>query len=54
MVVAGLYERVEDAMQAMGQGFDAVYHPKKENIAYYQRRYEQYKQLGAFIESKLD
>ena len=49
---AGLYPRVEDAMQAMGQGFDAVYHPRKENTGYYQTRYEQYKRLGAFIETQ--
>ena len=47
---AGLYEKVEDAMEVMGQGFDAEYHPKKENVAYYQKRYEQYKKLGAFVE----
>jgi len=49
---AGLYPRVEDAMQAMGQGFDAEYHPRKENTGYYQKRYEQYKRLGAFIETQ--
>ena len=49
---AGFYDKVEDAMQAMGQGFDAEYHPKKENVAYYQKRYEAYKKLGAFIEAE--
>jgi len=49
---AGLYPRVEDAMQAMGQGFDAEYHPQKENTRYYQKRYEHYKRLGAFIETQ--
>ncbi|MGZ3879884.1 MAG: ribulokinase [Flavisolibacter sp.] len=48
--VAGVYDTVEDAMQAMGQGFDAEYHPNKKNVAYYQKRYEQYKKLGNFIE----
>lgn len=47
---AGLYNKVEDAMQAMGQGFDAAYHPNKKNVAYYQKRYEQYKKLGSFVE----
>lgn len=47
---AGLYDKVEDAMNAMGQGFDAEYHPDQKNVAYYQRRYEQYKKLGSFIE----
>lgn len=47
---AGLYDKVEDAMQAMGQGFDAEYHPNPKNVPYYQKRYEQYKKLGNFIE----
>jgi len=49
---AGLYAQVEDAMEAMGQGFDAEYHPRQENVGYYQKRYEQYKRLGAFIEGE--
>jgi L-ribulokinase len=52
--VAGLYDKVEDAMQSMGQGFDAEYHPRPENIAYYQRRYQLYMQAGAFIESHIN
>jgi len=49
---AGLYDKVEDAMHAMGQGFDATYQPRKENVAYYQQRYEAYKKLGSFIEAE--
>ena len=48
---AGLYEKVEDAMQAMGQGFDATYTPNPSRVAYYQKRYNQYKKLGHFIET---
>ena len=51
--VAGEYKNVEDAMKAMGQGFDAVYHPNAANTAYYQKRYRQYQQLGAFTETHL-
>lgn len=47
---AGIYENVEEAMNAMGQGFDAEYHPNKKNIDYYNHRYQRYKKLGAFIE----
>jgi L-ribulokinase len=47
---AGLYSNVEDAMEAMGQGFDITYEPRSGNIEYYQKRYNQYKSLGAFIE----
>ena len=47
---AGLYLKVEDAMQAMGQGFDAEYHPNRNKVGIYQKRYEKYKQLGEFVE----
>ena len=47
---AGIYEKVEDAMKAMGQGFDQEYHPRASNVAYYQRRYQKYRELGAFME----
>jgi L-ribulokinase len=47
---AGLYSKVEDAMNAMGQGFDAVYKPNKKNAVVYKKRYRQYKKLGKFIE----
>ena len=47
---AGLYSKVEDAMQAMGQGFDAEYHPNQNKVGIYQKRYEKYKQLGEFVE----
>ncbi len=48
---AGIYKNVETAMQAMGQGFDAVYQPDKKNAAVYTKRYAQYSSLGAFTES---
>lgn len=48
---AGIYEKVEDAMQAMGQGFDATYQPNSQLVGIYQKRYEQYKKLGNFIEN---
>jgi len=48
--VAGIYEKVEDAMKVMGQGFDAVYHPDKTKAKIYAQRFNRYKQLGEFIE----
>ena len=47
---AGIYEKVEDAMKAMGQGFDTVYHSDKTKTTIYAKRYERYKELGKFIE----
>ncbi|GEO08051.1 ribulokinase [Segetibacter aerophilus] len=49
---AGLFAKVEDAMDAMGQGFDAEYHPDQANVAIYKKRYEKYKQLGGFLEQQ--
>jgi len=47
---AGIYEKVEDAMVAMGQGFDAEYVPNQERVGIYKKRYARYQQLGQFIE----
>jgi L-ribulokinase len=47
---AGIYEKVEDAMKAMGQGFDITYYPDKTKKKIYNKRYKQYKHLGNFIE----
>ncbi|MEN5433966.1 ribulokinase [Sphingobacterium faecium] len=46
---AGIYAKVEDAMEAMGQGFEKTYEPRPEMVAIYAKRYEHYKSLGAFI-----
>ena len=47
---AGLYPKVEDAMDAIGQGFDATYTPDPSRTGVYAARYRKYAQLGAFIE----
>jgi L-ribulokinase len=47
---AGIYNKVEDAMQAMGQGFAETYYPDKAKTGIYNRRYDRYKKLGTFIE----
>jgi L-ribulokinase len=48
--VAGIYKNVEDAQNAMGSGFDKVYHPIPENVSKYQSLYEKYGRLGEFVE----
>ncbi|SFQ18977.1 ribulokinase [Parafilimonas terrae] len=48
---AGLYNKVEDAMAAMGLGFETEYVPDKSKAALYNKRYAQYKQFGAAIEN---
>ena len=48
---SGIYPKVEDAMQVMGQGFDAEYHPNQSLVSVYAKRYHQYTTLGGFIEN---
>jgi len=48
---AGIYARVEDAMDAMGQGFDITYYPNKKNVDGYAVKYQRYNQLGRCIET---
>jgi len=47
---AGIYDKVEDAMIAMGQGFDTEYFPDQSKVDIYKKRYARYKQLGNFAE----
>jgi L-ribulokinase len=49
---AGIYANVEEAMAAMGGGFDKEYFPDPATAALYQKRYEKYSALGKFIEQK--
>lgn len=49
---AGIYPSAEDAMAAMGQGFDMEYRPNPSLVGIYQKRYEKYKEFGAFIENQ--
>jgi L-ribulokinase len=47
---AGIYPSVEDAMAAMGGGFDVAYQPNKQNAELYKKRYLKYIELGKFVE----
>ncbi|HTF21462.1 MAG TPA: ribulokinase [Chryseolinea sp.] len=47
---AGLYPRVEDAMAAMGQGFDMTFLPQLNAASVYGKRYERYRRLAAITE----
>ena len=50
---AGIYNRVEEAMEVMGQGFDAEYSPNADMVSVYEKRYQQYKKFGGFIEQQV-
>ncbi|MBB6126317.1 ribulokinase [Mucilaginibacter lappiensis] len=52
-VVAGIYPTVEEAMKAMGGGFDEEYYPNTDHTVIYNRRYEQYKDLGEFVAGQI-
>ena len=44
--VGGVYTKVEDAMAAMGSGFNREYVPNPAHTVIYRHRYEQYKSFG--------
>src|SRR5690606_4049301 len=47
---AGLYPKVEDAMHAMGQGFDVEYKPNAKAANLYATRHAAYRKLGSFLD----
>lgn len=49
---AGIYGRVEEAITAMGQGFDLEYSPDPVKNQLYEKRYQNYSRLGEFIEQQ--
>ncbi|GAB3358349.1 ribulokinase [Arachidicoccus ginsenosidivorans] len=50
---AGIFPNVEEAMVAMGQGFDKSYAPDSIRQALYNKRYERYKSLGGWISAQV-
>jgi len=48
---AGIYPNVEEAMAAMGGGFDTEYKPNKQNAVLHEKRYRKYVELGKFVET---
>ena len=49
---AGIYTRVEDAMDSMGQSFDQEYRPDKSVTSIYAKRFEQYLKTGSYLETQ--
>lgn len=47
--VAGIYPSVEEAMAAMGQGFEIEYKPSPQRVDFFSRRYQRFQSLGNFI-----
>lgn len=48
---AKLYPCVEEAMSAMGQGFDMEFHPDRSRVDLYSKRYNQYRAIGRTLEN---
>lgn len=49
-VAAGCYATVEEAQQAMGQGFAKEYYPSEKSHAFYMKKYKEYLKLGKLTE----
>lgn len=50
---AGIYPRVEEAMKAMGQGFDLEYKPDRSLSSIYKKRYKSFRRLGGAVGDSL-
>ncbi|GAB6395667.1 MAG: L-ribulokinase [Bacteroidales bacterium] len=50
-VAAGVYEKIEDAQKAMGQGFAFEYIPNEANHRLYAKLYSKYQAIGRFTEN---
>lgn len=50
---AGVYNKVEDAIQNMNSGFSKEYIPQPENVKAYSELYKKYIKLGQFTEKEL-
>jgi L-ribulokinase len=51
--VAGIYPNVQEAMAAMGGGFDVEYRPNSLNAGLYNKRYRKFQELGTFVERSI-
>ncbi len=49
---AGVFDKVENAMLAMGRGFEKTYFPNMDRNKLFLIRYKKYKQLGNYLEGK--
>lgn len=50
--VAGIYPKVEDAMAAMGHGFEKEYRPNNQQKEIYATRYQKYNDLCRYVEEE--
>ena len=53
-VAAGIFPNVIEASKHLGSGFEAEYHPKKDEVIAYAKLMEAYKELGTFVENNIN
>ncbi len=51
-VAAGIYDKVEEARDRMGSGFEKEYHPESSKTEVYRKLYKKYLRLGKFMEEE--
>lgn len=52
-VAAQVFPTIQEAINHMGQGFRQTYYPNEDRVAYYDSIYQQYLDLGNFVENHL-
>lgn len=53
-VASGIYTSMQEAVPAMGNGFEKTYNPRPEMVTMYKKLYAHYEALGEFVESKIN
>ncbi len=53
-VAAGIYGSANEAIAAMGNGFEKTYHPKANDVVIYEKLYKKYNALGEFVEGEVN
>ncbi|MDR9407745.1 MAG: ribulokinase [Balneolaceae bacterium] len=50
---AGVFPKVEEAVEAMGAGFEKRYEPEPERVNHYRKKYESYRSLANTVEKRI-
>jgi L-ribulokinase len=50
---AGAFSKVEEAVEAMGAGFEKTYEPDSEMVNHYRKKYESYRSLADTVEERI-
>lgn len=51
--VAGVFPKVEEAVEAMGSGFEKTYEPDSEMVNHYRKKYQSYRSLAKTTEDRI-